>query len=99
MENQTNKSKKIALILCGYVLFALISWAVVSGASAGFDDAVRGFILGMRSPALNAFFIPFAYSGNWFVVVPICLILLILPRTRFAYGIPVSASVLTAQTF
>ena len=99
MENQTNKSKKIALILCGYVLFALISWAVVSGASTGFDDAVRGFILGMRSPALNAFFIPFAYSGNWFVVVPICLVLLILPRTRFAYGIPVSASVLTAQTF
>ena len=99
MENQTNKSKKIAVILCGYVLFALISWAMLSGASAGFDDTVRDFILSMRTPALNAFFIPFAYSGNWFVVVPVCLILLIVPRTRFAYGIPVSSSVLTAQLF
>lgn len=99
MENQTNKTKKIGVILCGYALFALTAWTVVSGASAGFDEAVRAFILGLRSPALSAFFIPFAYSGNWFVVVPICLILLVLPRTRFAYGIPVSASVLTAQVF
>jgi undecaprenyl-diphosphatase len=99
MENQTNKTKKIAVILCGYVLFALISWAMLTGGTAGFDDAVRAFILNMRTPALNAFFIPFAYSGNWFVVVPICLILLIIPRTRWAYGIPVSASVLVAQTF
>ncbi len=60
MENQTNKSKKIALTLCGYVLFALISWAVVSGASTGLDDAVHGFIIGMRSPALNEFIIPLA---------------------------------------
>ena len=99
MEKQTNYTKKIAVILCGYVLFALISWTVITGAAAGFDDTVRAFILSMRTPALNAFFIPFAYSGNWFVVVPICLILLIIPRTRWAYGIPVSASVLTAQTF
>lgn len=99
MENQTNITKKIAVILCGYVLFALISWAMLTGATAGFDDAVRAFILNLRTPALNAFFIPFAYSGNWFVVVPICLVLLIVPRTRWAYGIPVSASVLTAQAF
>ena len=70
-----------------------------SGASAGFDEAVRSFILGLRCPALNAFFIPLAYSGNWFMVVPICLLLLALPRTRWAYGIPASASVLTAQAF
>ncbi|MBR5980388.1 MAG: phosphatase PAP2 family protein [Firmicutes bacterium] len=99
MENQTDKSKNIAVILCGYALFALISWAMISSASAGFDDAVRDFILGLRTPALNAFFIPFAYSGNWFVVVPICLVLLIIPRTRWAYGIPASASVVTAQLF
>ena len=99
MENQTNKTKKIALIVCGYALFGVISLLVVNGASAGFDETVRAFIIGLRTNALNAFFIPFAYSGNWFVVVPICLVLLVVPRTRWAYGIPVSASVLTAQVF
>ena len=99
MENQTNKGKKLALILGGYIGFALIAWAVVSGASAGFDNAVRDFIIGLRSDVLNALLVPVAYSGNAFLVTPICLLLLILPRTRFAYGIPVSSSVLTAQAF
>ena len=99
MDNQMNNRKKIAAIICGYALFALIAWAVTSGASAGFDNAVRDFILGLRTPALNSFFIPFAYSGNWFVVMPICLVLLLLPQTRFSYGIPVSASVAVAQIF
>ncbi|MCR4804024.1 MAG: phosphatase PAP2 family protein [Clostridia bacterium] len=99
MEKQTNNGKKIAAILCGYALFGLIAWAVTSGTSAGFDEAVRAFILSLRTSVLNAFFVPFAYSGNWFVVVPICLVLLILPRTRWAYGIPVSASVAVAQIF
>ena len=99
MENQTNNTKKIVLAVCSYALFALIAWTVVSGASAGFDASVRAFIIGLRTDGLNAFFTPYAYSGNWFVVVPICLILLIVPRTRFAYGIPVSASVAVAQLF
>ena len=94
-----NNRKKIALAVSGYIAFALIAWAVTSGASYGFDAAVREFIVGLRSEGLNTFFIPYAYSGNWFVVVPICLVLLILPKTRWAYGIPVSSSVLTAQLF
>ena len=99
MEKQTGKSKKIAVIACGYALFALISLYVMSGASARLDETVRDFVLGLRTPALNAFFIPFAYSGSWFVVVPFCLVLLLIPRTRWAYGIPASSAVAVAQLF
>ena len=99
MEKQTNNIKIAAIVLCGYVAFALIAWSMLSGASAGFDETVRAAILGMRTGGLNAFFIPFAYSGNWFVVVPVCLALLLVPKTRFSFGVPVSASVLTAQIF
>lgn len=99
MENQTNNAKKIALAAGGYVAFALIAYTVMSGLSMGFDASVREFIIGLRTDGLNAFFTPYAYSGNWFVVVPICLVLLIIPATRWAYGIPVSASVLVAQVF
>ena len=98
MENQTNNTKKIALAVGGYIAFALIAYTVMSGLSMGFDAPVREFILSLRG-AMDGFFVVFAYSGNWFCVVPICLILLILPKTRFSYGIPVTASVLVAQVF
>ena len=99
MENQTNYTKKIILVLAFYAAFGLIAWTVVSGTAYGFDVPVREFIIGLRNSVLNTLLVPFAYSGNWFCVVPICLVLLLLPKTRWTFGIPVSSSVLVAQLF
>ena len=99
MENQTNYTKKIILVLAFYAAFALIAWTVVSGVAYDFDVPIREFIIGLRNGVLSALLVPFAYSGNWFCVVPICLILLLLPKTRWSFGIPVASSVLVAQVF
>ena len=70
MENQTNYTKKIILVLAFYAAFALIAWTVVSGVAYGFDAPVQEFILGLRNGVLSALLVPFAYSGNWFCVDP-----------------------------
>lgn len=99
MEKQTNNTKKAVLILLGYAGFALIAWLMKSGGAAGFDNAVRDAILSLRCSALTALFVPIAHSGSWFTVVPIMLVLLAMPKTRFSYGVPASAAVVMAQTF
>lgn len=98
MENQI-RIKKIAFALCGYAAFALLALLVTTGKTEMLDSAVRDAVLDLRNGALSAFFVPFAYSGNWFCVVPACLILLAVPALRRTYGVPTAAAVLTAQAF
>lgn len=99
MEKQTNNLKRALLILLGYGGFALIAWLMTTGRAAAFDEGVRSAILSPRCSALTSIFVPIAHSGSWFSVVPILLVLLAVPKTRFSYGIPTSAAVATAQLF
>ncbi len=76
----------------GIVLFALLTYLVVTGRTESFDQSVRSAVLGIRCGALSAVLVPLSLSGNWHAVVPVCLVLLAIPDTRFSYGIPLSAS-------
>ncbi|MCQ2560756.1 MAG: phosphatase PAP2 family protein [Clostridia bacterium] len=99
MEKQTNNTKKAVLIFLGYAGFALIACLMKTGALAGFDNAIRDAILSLRCGALTALFVPIAHSGSWFSVMPILIVLLALPKTRWSYGIPAGAATAAAQLF
>ncbi|MBQ8590400.1 MAG: phosphatase PAP2 family protein [Firmicutes bacterium] len=79
-------------------LFVWISISVISGASwiTSFDQAVQTLAFSLRCDPLTAVLIPLTYSGNWQGVTAICILLLILPKTRRWFGLPLTGSAVTS---
>lgn len=83
----------------GLLGFLSVSILMMSGRLTAFDFFFQEWALNLRSQALTAFFVPFSYSGNWQVVVPLCLILLMIKKTRTGYGVPLTMAALTSVAF
>jgi len=66
------------------------NWAWV----AAFDQAVQSAAFSLRCGVLTALLIPLTYSGNWQGVTAICVLLLIIPKTRKWFGLPLTGSAL-----
>lgn len=88
--------KRAVPAAAGLVIFAAISYFVVTRDVLVFDTAVREYIYGLRSGGLTAFFTAVTYLGNWQTVTLLCCLFLLIPRTRSSFGIPVSAAALIA---
>ena len=75
-------------------LFALITLSVILHWNwiSVFDHAIQNAAFSLRCDALSAVLIPLTYSGNWQGVLAICVVLLILPKTRRWFGLPLTAS-------
>ncbi len=86
--------KKKALTLAGVLaaLFALFGVAVLSGLTVGFDAFVFRAFRGLLSPVATALMIAVSSLGTWFVYVPAAIVLLALPQTRQAVGMPAAAA-------
>lgn len=84
------------IFLIGAAGFVLTALLMMSGRLEGVDGAIQAAVLRGRSPGLTAFLVPFTYSGNWQAVVPLCLLLLLIPGTRAAYGAPLTLAALSA---
>jgi undecaprenyl-diphosphatase len=80
----------------GFLLTALL---MLNGSLERLDLAVQSAVLALRSPALTAFMVPLSYSGNWQAVTPLCLLLLLIPRVRRPYGVPLTLAALSAVLF
>jgi len=98
VENKVSK-KEYGYFLLGFVGFIVVSALMMNGKLAVVDFLLQSGVLSVRNPVLTAFFVPFSYSGNWQVVVPLCLILLLLKKTRTGYGVPLTMTALTSVTF
>ena len=97
---QTTEAKRfgavrIIKIALSVFIFALITWLMMSGRLDGFDAAVQKFFFSLRRDWLTKILVPFSYSGNWPLPALICLILVLVPRTRFTFGIPMSVTCLS----
>ncbi len=88
--------KRILYIAGMLIMFVIWTSFVINGSVADFDVLGQNIILPLRTDWLSAIVGPFTYSGNWPVPTAICLVLLIIPATRFAYGIPLSVSSLSS---
>lgn len=86
------KDNKKALIIgaVGIAGFCVIFYAVLTGNALGFDNVVRNFFYDIRNDFLTVGVKVLTYLGNWQTVVILCLVLLMVKRTRVTYGVPVS---------
>ncbi|MGC2873967.1 phosphatase PAP2 family protein [Ihubacter sp. mB4P-1] len=85
-----NRQNRIRYLLIGGALlcFAYLAWEISTHDILAFDTVVREWAYNQRGPVLNKIVIAITYLGNWQTVVILALILLILPESRFRYGLP-----------
>lgn len=85
-----NRIKKISLIAtCLAIFFAL--WLMVeAGDTSLIDDSIGNTVISTRRDWLTPIMKAITYMGNWQTITAICMVLLLLKRTRLAYGVPLS---------
>lgn len=85
-----NRIKRISLIAtCLAIFFAL--WLMVeAGDASPIDDFVVNTVISTRRDWLTPIMKAITYMGNWQTITAICMVLLLLKRTRLAYGVPLS---------
>ncbi|MBQ6402231.1 MAG: phosphatase PAP2 family protein [Firmicutes bacterium] len=74
--------------------FAVILICVATGHTAGFDDPVRNWFYSLRSESLTKVVIVITNLASKWVIIGLCILLLIIPRTRIPFGLPLSAGAL-----
>ena len=83
-----------AAAITALAAFALVLVCVLTKSTAGFDDPVREWLYSVRTPAITSAAITITTLANKYVIIGLCLLLLIIPRTRMTFGVPLSAGAL-----
>lgn len=91
--------RRIVIMLVCLAGFAVIAWFVATKDVLEFDTAVRQWVYSIRSSALTPVLRSITYMGNWQTITALCILLLVIPKTRVRYGIPVSSSALFITVF
>lgn len=95
--------KEKTAIAGGILIYVLITIALCTGRAEWFDDMVRFPVYALRdsaaAPVLKAVSVVLHYLVSWKVIVPVCIVLLLIKKTRIIYGIPVSAAALAVTMF
>ncbi|MBR0455835.1 MAG: phosphatase PAP2 family protein [Firmicutes bacterium] len=86
-----------AAAIAALVAFAALLVCVIKDCTAGFDDPIREWFYSLRSPALTGAAIVITTLANKYVIIGLCLLLLIIPRTRMTFGIPLSVGALVTM--
>ena len=86
-----------AAAIAALVAFAVLLLCVVKDCTAGFDDPVREWFYSLRRPAITGTAIAVTTLANKYVIIGLCLLLLIIPRTRMTFGIPLSVGALVTM--
>lgn len=81
----------------GFAVFVFISYFIITQDTLAFDSVICSYIYGLRTAGLTAFFTAVTYMGNWQTITSLCLLFLLLPRTKFRIGIPLSAAAILAS--
>lgn len=79
------------IMICGLGAFAVIAGFVAANDTLAFDTNIRQWVYSLRTDSLTSVLKVITYMGNWQSITAFCLLLLVMPKTRMRYGIPVSA--------
>lgn len=97
--NERNETKKYVTIrriagAAALAVFVVLLVCVLTEHAAGFDDPVREFFYGLRTPGLTGIAVAITMLADKRVIICICILLLIIPQTRLRFGVPLSAGAL-----
>lgn len=81
------------MIACGLAAgFLLLLFLVLQKMEIPFDPFLQSTILEFRNPLITRFLTLLTYTANWQFITGLCLIILIVPRTRRFPGLILSAA-------
>lgn len=92
------KKRAIIMIVC-LTGFAVTAWFVETNDVLVFDTAIRQWFYSIRSSTLTSVLKTITYMGNWQTISGLCILLLLIPKTRMQYGLPVSAGAVFVTIF
>lgn len=94
MHNSPNIPWRLIWFSVFLALFSFVTASVIVGFAwvKTFDLALQDLAFSLRCAPLTTFLIPLTYSGNWQSVTAICVLLLIIPKTRKWFGLPLTGS-------
>jgi undecaprenyl-diphosphatase len=84
--------KCVSASLSALAVFAVLAALTAGRAADAFNRDLANWIQSAESPAMTAFFKAISGIGEWYVYIPVALLLLAAPKSRFAAGIPAAAA-------
>lgn len=94
MKTETKKViRRLGLCLCA-AAFLVLLLMVSAEQTAGADELIARAFYRIRSEALTAAAVVITYMSDEKVIIGGCIVLLIIPRTRMSFGLPLSAGAL-----
>lgn len=82
--------KRGVIMVAGFLVFFVVAYLIATGHEPAFDTSIREWMYSIRNPELTAVLKVITYMGNWQTITLLCIVLLLISKTRFHYGIPVS---------
>ena len=82
--------KTIAALFLPLFVFVIIAIFTIADKAQNLNDMAAKIIQSFESPLLTIIMKFITNIGEWFVYLPIALLLLALPQARFSYGLPTS---------
>ena len=91
MEERSPREK---IVLVAGAVFFTLTYLVLFKSPLAADMKIQELVFSLRQDWLTAILVPFSFTGNWEIIVPICLVLLLCKKTRHTFGDPLSVSAL-----
>lgn len=95
--NQDMVKTRAIIAVTGLLVFLFLAWLITTRETIVFDTVIREYVYRVRSDSLTVFFRTITCLGNWNTLTLICCVLLLHPRTRISFGIPLSAAAVSAS--
>lgn len=91
------KKRKLALIIVPIMLFILLSIFIGADIVTRFESFVYNETVEHMSPILTGIIKTITHTGDAIFVITFCLTLVIIPKTKVKFGLPVSINVLIVE--
>ncbi len=86
------------LNIFSFISFCIIALLFHTGLTTAFDNSVYSFVSLVISDTMTTFMILITNLGGTVAIVLICLGLLILPKTRISFGVPVTITAICSSS-
>lgn len=97
-EGGSMKKRKIALMIVPILLFIMLAICIQAGVSQDLEIWAYSEAVEHMSPVLTSIVKFVTHLGDGTTIILICFALLLIPKTRVKFGLPISLSVVFSET-